>query len=227
MTEKAHKQSTGFDHTPYLRLGVKLSFETKKGGKMKQELENQRFQLEGEFIGFVKKSGKKHLRLAVGDRKLKIKLAKKLRQGLVMGKLAAGDRVRVSLENKLKDKSGKVKLKAVNLFSDEGRGRLNQTLDPTPKKKVKPQVSGKKGKILICQKSGCLKRGGKKLYKALEKTICRLGLENQVIIEATSCQKRCKKAPNMVLMPDKVKYSNIESKELDLLLEKHYLINQS
>lgn len=188
---------------------------------MKQKLENQKFQLEGEFVGFVKKSRRKHLRLAVGDRQLKIKLAKKLRQGLVVGKLVAGDPVRVSLKNKLKAKSGQVKLKAVNLFNAESRESLPRSGTNTP------FVSQKKGKILICQKSGCLKRGGKKLYKALEKTLCRLGLENQVTIEATSCQKRCKKAPNMVLMPDKVKYSNIESKELDLLLEKHYLINQS
>lgn len=184
---------------------------------MNQELENQKFQLEGEFVGFVKKSGRKHLRLAVGDRQLKIKLAKKLRQGLVVGKLVAGARVRVSLENKLKGKSGKVKLKAVNLFDAECRNS-----PPGPCTKT-PCASHKKGKILICQKSGCLKRGGKKLYKALEKKIRSLGLENQVTIEGTSCQKRCKKAPNMVLMPDKAKYGNIESQELVSLLEKHYL----
>jgi len=186
---------------------------------MKQKLENQKFQLEGEFVGFVKKSGRKHLRLAVGDRKLKIQLAKKLRKGLVVGKLAAGDRVRVSLANKFKPKAGKVKLKAVNLFNAECKNSSSRPCTKTT------GVSHKKGKILICQKSDCLKHGGKKLYKALEKTIGSLGLQNQVTIEATSCQKRCKKAPNMVLMPAKAKYSNIESKELGLLLEKHYLTN--
>lgn len=188
---------------------------------MNQKLENPRLQLEGEFIGFVKKSGGKHLRLAVGDRKLKIKLAKELRKGLAVEKLVAGDRIRVSLKNKLKAKSGKGKLKAVNLFNTECKNSSSRPGTKTT------GVSHKKGKILICQKSGCLKRGGKKLYQALEKTIRRLGLENQVTIEATSCQKRCKKAPNMVLMPDKAKYGNIESKELGSLLEKHYLTSQS
>ncbi|ELS05187.1 NADH:ubiquinone oxidoreductase 24 kD subunit [Xenococcus sp. PCC 7305] len=80
----------------------------------------------------------------------------------------------------------------------------------------------KKGKILICRKSSCDKRGGKKLYRALGETLHKLGLKERISIEVTGCQKQCKKAPSLILMPGKVKHADVSPKDLGSLLKTHY-----
>jgi (2Fe-2S) ferredoxin len=172
------------------------------------------FQLEGEFAGFVGESGSKskYLRLAVAEQELRIKLAKDLRS-VLPGELLPGDRVCVLGEKKFKGDLGKLTLKAYQVE------RLSCTLENcSPNNLPCPQ----KGKILLCQKSGCLKRGGKHLYQALEQALVQLGLREFVTIEGTGCQKRCKKAPNMVLMPGKVKCASIPPQAIPALIEQHY-----
>ena len=81
----------------------------------------------------------------------------------------------------------------------------------------------KKGKILLCGKSSCSKRGEKQLYRALTATLQKLGLQERVNIELTGCQKQCKKAPSLILMPGKVKQAYVNPHNLALLLTAHYL----
>lgn len=189
------------------------------------------FQLEGEFVSLIGKPGKKlkYLCITVGDSQLHIKLAKPLRKTLTSS-FVRGEPVQVLVGNKFKKNGVKLKLKAYQIEHLSCQFECGEMPSPSPScsQTATPSISSnysspKKGKILLCQKSGCLKRGGKKLHQALEKTIRDLGLENQVKIQATSCQKRCKKAPNMVLMPGKAKYSKIGEKGLSALLEDHYL----
>lgn len=186
---------------------------------MLQETQEQgsffQFQLEGNFVGFLGKPGKiKYLRLAVGDREVEIKLAKNLRNSLVED-LKVGDGIQVWGEKELKGSLRELKLKAygVNMISCvyQPKSTCNSA-----------QSCQKKGKILLCQKSGCVKRGGKKMYDALQEGLCNLGLQDSVTIEVTSCQKRCKHAPNMVFLPAKAKYSQIPPAEISSLLTKHY-----
>ena len=197
------------------------------------------FQLEGEFVSWIGKPGKtlKYLCMAVGERQLHIKLAKPLRKTLslesVRGDKAMprqGDLLQVLVGNKSDRKTGELKLKAyqIEFLSCQiecGEAfNQSQTCLPTTTTSVTSKCqSPKKGKILLCQKSGCLKRGGKKLHQALEETLRALGLQEWVKIEGTSCQKRCKRAPNMVLMPGKAKYGNLGKADLSALLEEHYL----
>ena len=174
------------------------------------------FQLEGQFMGFLGKPGKiKYLRLAVGDREVEIKLSKHLRHAV--WELKPGDGIQVWGEQKFKVSFQELKLKALgfNLISCGYQPKSTCTSPNSP--------CPKKGKILLCQKSGCVKRGGKKMYDALKEGLCNLGLEDSVSIQVTSCQKRCKRAPNMVFMPAKAKYSEVPTKEISSLLEKHYL----
>ena len=166
-----------------------------------QNLRLSEFELKGKFLGFVrKKSGKlKHLHLAIASGNLKIKLPKKLRSRESLC-FAPGEEIRVLGVRKQKVNRGRnkrrIKLKAkqiqpANFFS-------------------KQQVNEKyKAKILICQKSRCLKRGGKNLVSKLEKTLCEQGLQDQVIIKSSHCLKRCSKAPSCVLEMAAQKYSEV------------------
>jgi NADH:ubiquinone oxidoreductase subunit E len=76
-------------------------------------------------------------------------------------------------------------------------------------------------KIMVCQKSGCIKRGGKGLLSKLEKTLCDRGLLEKVKIEHTDCQKRCSSAPNCVLVLGKKQYRKIHPDAIASLLENH------
>ncbi|MGP0128138.1 MAG: (2Fe-2S) ferredoxin domain-containing protein [cyanobacterium endosymbiont of Rhopalodia musculus] len=169
------------------------------------------FQLEGQFLGFINKpNGQlKSLRLMLNDQELHIKLDKELRGSLGYG-LAVGDWIQVVGKQKFKGSFNDFKLKAFQV------NRLSYSLDRSPS-------CPKKGKILLCNKSDCAKNGSEELYQALQKTICRLGLEDSVTIQKTSCQKRCKKAPNIILMPGKEKCSNPRPQNIANLLRDHYL----
>jgi NADH:ubiquinone oxidoreductase subunit E len=80
-----------------------------------------------------------------------------------------------------------------------------------------------KGKILLCRKSSCSKRGGKQFYSTLKETLAQLGLQDQVKIQLTGCQKQCKKAPSIILMPGKAKYTQVHPQKLASVLKTHYL----
>lgn len=71
----------------------------------------------------------------------------------------------------------------------------------------------------MCQKSGYLKRGGKRLCQELEATLCDRGLQDQVKIERTGCLKRCSQAPNLVLMPGKTRLSGMHPDAIATLIE--------
>ncbi len=83
-----------------------------------------------------------------------------------------------------------------------------------------PEVSS--ATILVCQKSDCRKRGGAQVCQALEQHLRDRGLENQVTIKATGCMKRCKAGPNMIIMPDKTRYSHIEPSEIPQMIDEHF-----
>ncbi len=180
-----------------------------------QNLRLSEFDLEGEFLGFFRnKSGKfKHLRLAIASGDVKIKLSKHLRTGESLC-LVPGEQIRVVGTSKYRIKSKnkhKIKLKAKWIKSN----------NIFPKQQ---SVENSKAKILICQKSRCLQRGGKKLVSKLEKTLSQQGLQDQVIIKRSGCLKRCSKAPNCVLeMATKAskKYSEVTPNKITSLLEKY------
>lgn len=69
-------------------------------------------------------------------------------------------------------------------------------------------------KIMICQKSGCRKRGGKKLLSQLQQTLQKEGLHDQVKIQTTGCQKQCDNAPSCILKVGKKKYRQVNPDKL-------------
>jgi (2Fe-2S) ferredoxin len=171
--------------------------------------------IKGEFLGFIPKPGSefKYMQLQVGERIIPVKLAKEL-QELVGEKLVEGDQLAVYLEGSGLGLESKLKLKTDHIE------KLNASDDSSVL--ASPSAS-KSGKILLCYNSSCVKRGGKKLYYALIETLQKLGLQDEVKIEMTGCQKQCKKAPSFILMPGGVTHSYVHPEDLPSLLEAHYL----
>lgn len=177
-------------------------------------------QIEGEFLGFIRNSEaeRKSLRMSVADREIQLKLSKELRQ-VVPEDWRPGDRIQVLAKTKVKGKREQPQLKVYRV------DRLSCTLPSLgecPSLCSKSSSKPSSNKILICQKSGCLKRGGKTLYRELSEALSALNLQDRVKIETTGCQKRCKQAPNMTLMPGKHRCQNPSTNSLYFLLKEHY-----
>ena len=80
-----------------------------------------------------------------------------------------------------------------------------------------------KGKILLCKKSSCWKRGGKAIYDKITEELQEQGLEDSVTIKKTGCMGRCKSAPNLVVLPDKARYKCFDQEEINSLIDTHFL----
>ncbi|GBF79013.1 (2Fe-2S) ferredoxin domain-containing protein [Aphanothece sacrum] len=188
------------------------------------------FQLEGQFLGFISKSDGhfKSIRLAIGERELQVKLDKGLRHSGTFG-LAAGDWISISGQQQFNSSFTKLKLKAyqVNRLSCNLSCKTSETLTNSAPSSTVSGSGRKKGKILLCNKSDCANHGGKELHQILEKTLGQLGLSDHVTIEKTSCQKRCSKAPNLILMPGKARHSKPNPKSIDNLIRDHYCNDNS
>ncbi len=172
------------------------------------------FSLEGRFLGYEIAEGHKikRLQLATAEGEYSLKLTKEARAGLGHV-LVPGDWVQVSGRKKLDQATHLVKLK-VDFIKP-----IIPTAAPAP---VKPSSRQKPSEtILVCQKSGCMKRGGKAICQALETALSDRGLDDQVTIKGTGCMKNCGKGPNVV-MPGKARYCKIGAEEIPDLVDKHF-----
>ena len=173
------------------------------------------FNLEGEFLRFEFEDGykRKYLQLKNAEGVYCIKLAKYLRSSFEL-ELQPGDWVQIFGEKKFNPKKGTLKLKAE---------RVINTVNTPAKKPVisTPKPDKDKANILVCQKSDCMKRGGKEVCQALQAALSDRGLENEVAIKGTGCLKQCKAGPN-VIMPDKTRYSRIQAEQIPETINKHF-----
>jgi (2Fe-2S) ferredoxin len=181
-------------------------------GKFKNSQESE-FSLEGRFLRYLVEDGYKikRLELATADGEFSIKLTKEARAGLGQV-LVPGDWVQVSGQKKIDPNTDLIKLKAYS---------VKLMVPNAAKTVVKPEVSTRKETILVCQKSDCMKRGGKAICQALETALSDRGLTDQVAIKGTGCMKNCSKGPNVV-MPGKARYCKIDAKEISDLVDKHF-----
>ncbi len=165
--------------------------------------------LEGQFLGFIgDKPGKsKYLQLAIPSGNVQIKLPKELRRPLGLS-LVPGEPISVCGISKLNPHTGEIKFKAYRVT-------------PVATCPIQDLPAQPEAKILVCQKSGCVKRGGKGFLSELEKTLSDRGLLDKVTIEQTGCQKRCSSAPNCVLQVGKKKYKKVRPEAIASLLETH------
>lgn len=174
------------------------------------------FCFEGRFLDFVIKDGYKlkGLLLSTSEGEYYIKLAKHLRSAFDL-RLPKGTWLQVVGTKQYNAKKDQVTLVAERVMAasaDMG------TVTAQSLAKTKP---AKTQTILVCQKSDCMKRGGKALCQALESDLINHGLENSVAIKGTGCMKNCKAGPNLV-MPDKSRYSKVKAEQVSTLINKHF-----
>lgn len=175
------------------------------------------FSLEGKFLSFEFEDGykRKYLRVKTVEGEYSVKLAKYLRSSLGL-ELQPGDVVQIFGERKFDYKKGSLKLKAERVIVID-----RQPINITPAAPMKQQ-SKAKATVLVCQKSDCVKRGANGVCKALQASLSDRGLEKEVEIKATGCLKQCKAGPNVVVMPDKAKYSRVQADRVAELIDKHF-----
>ena len=175
------------------------------------------FSLEGRFLDFVIKDGYKlkGLLLATADGECYVKLAKHLKFAFDL-RLPRGTWLKVAGTKKYNPKKEEVKLKAEKVLAISS---VMEAVVTSPEMK-KPKAQ-KKQTILMCQKSDCMKRGGKLLCQVLESELSDRGLQDQVNIKGTGCMKKCKAGPNLV-MPDKTRYTKIKPSQVAILVDKHF-----
>jgi (2Fe-2S) ferredoxin len=179
------------------------------------------FCLEGRFLEFVIKDGYKLKGLMIGtsEGECYVKLAKHLRIAFDL-RLPPGTWLQMVGFKRYDSETGEVKFKAERVMASRGNGEIKETSDV-----VVDTKPAKKAVILMCQKSDCMKRGGKALCQALEKELDSNNLSGQVIIKGTGCMKNCKAGPHLV-MPDKTRYSRIDATQIPALVQKHFAAHQ-
>ena len=174
----------------------------------------------------LKKKKVKYIKLATSEGKYWIKIPKKLRTKIAS--LSKGSQIEVS-GSKQNTNKGKTKYKAKTVVLTP------QTKEEKPEVKTKtvsllPVFDSKtksKAKVLICQKSNCWKKGGKQVCEEIETVLSDRGLSKEIPIKKTGCLKQCKKAPALVMMPDKARYSKVKPKQVSNLVEKHLIADKS
>ncbi|MBM0741909.1 (2Fe-2S) ferredoxin domain-containing protein [Phormidium sp. CLA17] len=184
------------------------------------------FSLEGRFLSFVLEDGYKIKRLCVStaEGELSIKLSKEARAS-VNGVLSPGSWIGVFGEQTVDLTTGEVKYKAFSInqavLGQDRELAVNRSEMLLPTKNAAEKSKVHPAAILVCQKSDCMKRGGKALCQALQATLSDRGLQDQVMIKGTGCMKQCKAGPNLV-MPDKTRYSRITAREVPQMIDQHF-----
>ncbi len=192
------------------------------------------FNVVGQFIGVITKNDNqiKYLKISVANNEYWIKVAKEIRED-IRQILTPGCQLMVRGEQKRSGKTIKVKYKAyaVELVNEKQGQEVNSqpfkvsdskcsmsdaALATTSQNFTKPAA-----KILVCKKSSCWKRGGEKVCQVIEEMCRDRDLSDQVQIKTTGCLNRCKQGPNLVIMPDKARYSSVKPQQVPVLLEKH------
>ena len=158
----------------------------------------------------------KYLQLSTKQEEYSIKVAKELRRSLAKH-LKLGCWLKVTGMRKYELHKGRVKYKAyrVELLPKKELPKFaTDNLGISSKAKSK-------AKVLFCQKSTCWKKGGKSACQLLKAELKNRGIADQVEIKTVGCLKQCKKAPNIVIMPDKVRYHNVKPKQVTSFIDKH------
>jgi hypothetical protein len=73
-------------------------------------------------------------------------------------------------------------------------------------------------KILVCQKPSCRAKGAMAIQKAVERHLEDQGLTGQVKVQGSGCLGCCKKAPCLMVMPNKDKHRNLKPVDVSTIL---------
>ena len=133
-------------------------------------------------------------------------------------KLGAKLKVKGILKQKIKKQTSEYKAFSIELLNEPIVKQSPQVQTSTVKS-GKPNKT--KAKVLICKKSNCWNKGGKEVYQQLKSELAGKGIAGDVEIKTTGCLKKCKKAPNMIVLPDKKQYVRVKPKQISTIVEEH------
>ena len=179
------------------------------------------FTVTGKLADLTTKSNDsiKTLKLVTEHGEYQIKVAKEIRTKLSK-KLQTGCLVKVTGMRKYKMKQGEINYKAyeIELLS-------KPVIEKAVTQSSNSAVATKpKAKVLFCQKSTCWNKGGGQLAcETLKAQLQSRGIADRVEVKTVGCLKQCKKAPNLVVMPDKARYSKVKPKQISSLIEEHLI----
>lgn len=182
------------------------------------------FESEGQFLGFLPdKDGKlKYLRWQAGADVFSGKIPKSLRSALYRT-LKPGDTVQICGEREVDPHKGREKwvLYRVVPLGEKAEG-MSLTTAPASGGETEPVVPKVKGKVLVCQKSDCYRRGAGAVMQALNAHLA--AYSGSICVQGVGCMKDCKRGPHVVFMPDKARYSGVSPQGIPDLLERHFAI---
>jgi hypothetical protein len=143
----------------------------------------------GQFLRFLAKDNApaKRLQLSTPQGELTFKIAKALRPVMAQA-LQPGDWIQVFGEATRTDSAHSTRLKATDIRVVSRPVALSA---PTKSAHIPPRAP-RPQTILVCQKSDCLKRGGKAVCRALAETLEERQLGDRVVIKGTGCMHQCK-----------------------------------
>lgn len=165
----------------------------------------------------------KYIKLVAEQGKYWIKVPKKLREKI--SSLSCGCQLEISGTSKPHSKTGKTRYKAktIVLIPQDKEQTVQVKTKTVSLLPVFDRQLKSKAKVLICQKSNCWKKGGKKVCQELETILGDRGLIGQLQIKKTGCLNQCKKAPALVMMPDKARYNRVKPKQVEALVDNHLI----
>lgn len=181
------------------------------------------FELNGKLTKISAKKKKiQYIKLKTEGGKYWIKVPKQLREKIAS--LPRGCQLEVSGTSKQDQKKGRTKYKAETVIvvpqDPPATTVVTKTVSLLP---VFDRQTKSKAKVLICQKSNCWKKGGKQVHAELESVFSNCGLTDAIPIKKTGCLNQCKKAPTLVMLPDKARYSKVKPKQITRLVDKHLI----
>ena len=176
------------------------------------------FTVTGKLEDFkIKSNGRvQYLQLSTDEGEYWLKVAKE-RQNTLGQHLQVGCWLKVTGMRKNKLHKGEVDYKAY---------RIELLSQPISENSLPSNSAAKtiaKAKVLFCQKSNCWQQGGKAACELFKAELQNRGMSEQVEIKTTGCLKQCKYAPNLVILPDKVRYSRVQTKQISAFIDKHFL----
>lgn len=182
----------------------------------------------------------KYLKLETEEGSYWIKIPRELRKQIPS--LPLGCQLEIRGRAKQGSKTGKIsnikyKAQTIIIIASESLDLIDTAIQAQTKTKTKtkiasllPVLNGKmqpkpKAKVLICSKSNCWKKGGQKVCAAIESILEDHHLTQEIPIKQTGCLNQCKKAPAIIMMPDKARYNKVQPKQAREMIEQHLLVN--
>lgn len=105
--------------------------------------------------------------------------------------------------------------------------KINSKADlESVKRRYQERLATYKYQILVCGGAGCSSSQSGELRYSLEKLIEEHNMENQVVIIETGCLGICAHGPGLVVMPDEILYTELNSEKLSEIFQAHIIDGQ-